>query len=187
MSGCVGLLAHLRNSRSGLTLLGKDSWSCWNLSKRMLELTLVDISFGILMILNGLFSSITESVSVVVVCCLFNLCTVVTVDIIADCTNSLILFASCWSPGVFSYSGNANLNINSLSSLTPNRVRAFVDCMWKSGSLSNSCDKDWSIHLANTRAIGILLWITVNKISDAYQERENENRQLERIEHINQN
>ena len=152
----------------------------------MLELNLGGFSFGTLMILNGLFSSITESVSVVVVCCLFNLCTVVRVDVTADRTNSLILSASCWWPGAFSYSGNANLNINSLSSLTPNRVRAFVDCMWKSGSLSNSCDKDWSIHLVNTRAIGILLWVTVNKISDAYQERENKNQQLERIEHINQ-
>ena len=136
----------------------------------MLELNLGGFSFGTLMILNGLFSSVTESVSVVVVCCLFNLCTVVTVDIIADRTNSLILSASCWWPGAFSYSGNANLNINSLSSLTPNRVRAFVDCMWKSRSLSNSCDKDWSIHLVNTRAIAILLWVTVNKFSNAYQE-----------------
>ena len=136
----------------------------------MLELNLGGFSFGTLMILNGLFSRITESVSVVEVCFLFNLCTVVRVDVTADCTNSLILSASCWWPGAFSYSGNANLNINSLSSLTPNRVRAFVDSMWKSRSLSNSCDKDWSIHLVNTRAIGILLWITVNKISDAYKE-----------------
>ena len=152
----------------------------------MLELNLGGFSFGTLMILKGLFSRITESVSVVEVCCLFNLCTVVRVDVTADRTNSLILSASCWWPGAFSYSGNANLNINSLSSLTPNSVRAFVDSMWKSRSLSNSCDKDWSIHLVNTRAIAILLWVTENKISDAYQERENKNQQLKRIEHINQ-
>ena len=160
---CEGQLAHLRIIGAELKLL-ENVICLWNLSKEILELNFDEFSFGTFMMLNGLFGITTESVSAVAVC-LFSLFTVLTVELIADRTTWLILFTSCGWSGVFSNSGNANLNINSLSSSTPSRVRAFVDRMWKSVLLSNSSDKDWSMHLVNARTIGIFSRITVNKIN----------------------